>query len=330
MILAGDIGGTHARFALFTPQGKRVREEALPSAAYASIEAALRAFLGSTSGKKAPKITAASLGVAGPVEGNRCVATNLPWIVDGRALSKKLGIPRVCLLNDLVALSLGAIGAPKRKLRLLQGDAPPKKSGANVAVIAAGTGLGEAALVWDGDRDRFVPLGTEGGHTDFAPRNDLEVELLQFLRRRFGRVSYERVLSGPGIGNLYDFFREDQEITEDRALQALLRGAPDRNAAITELGLSGRSECASRTVELFASLYGAEAGNLALKTLATGGVFVAGAIAGSMIKLLQSGAFMRAFTDKGRFSTLLAKVPVAVVLDENIGLAGSAHHALNA
>ena len=326
MILAGDIGGTHARFALFKPDGTRVRHEALPSAAYTSAEAALRAFLG----KKPPKITAASIGVAGPVEGNRCAATNLPWIIDGRALSKKLGIPRVRLLNDLVALSFGAIGAPRKKLRLLQGDLVPKKRGANIAVLAAGTGLGEAALVWDDAQDRFVPLGTEGGHTDFAPRNELEVELLQFLRRRFGRVSYERILSGPGIGNLYDFFREDQEITEDRALQALLRGAPDRNAAITELGLSGRSECASRTVELFASLYGAEAGNLALKTLATGGVFVAGAIAGHMVTLLESGAFIRAFNDKGRFSTLLAKVPVAVVLDANIGLAGSAYHALHA
>ena len=325
MILAGDIGGTHARFALFSPDGKRVRDDALKSADFPSLEAAIRAFLG----KRAPKITAASLGVAGPVENNRCTATNLPWIVDGRSLSKKLGIARVSLLNDLVALSLGAIGVPKKKLRLLSGGAPPKKSGANIAVIAAGTGLGEAALVWDSARDAFLPLGTEGGHADFAPRNDLEIDLLQFLRKRFGRVSYERILSGPGIGNLYDFFREDQEITEDRALQALLRGAPDRNAAITELGLSGRSECATRAVELFASLYGAEAGNLALKTLAVGGVFVAGTIAAHMTKVLSSGVFMRAFLDKGRFSALLAKVPVAVVLDSKIGVAGSAYHALH-
>jgi glucokinase len=326
VILAGDIGGTHARFALFSPDGKRVRHDALKSADFPSLEAAIRSFLGA----RPPKIKAASLGVAGPVEKNRCEATNLPWIIDGRVLSKKLGIPRVCLLNDLVALSLGAIGVPKKKLALLQGDALPKKSGANVAVIAAGTGLGEAALVWDEEHDAFLPLGTEGGHSDFAPRNDLEIDLLQFLRKRLGgRVSNERVLSGPGIGNLYDFFREDQELTEDRALQALLRGAPDRNAAITELGLSGRSECASRTVELFASLYGAEAGNLALKTMATGGVFVAGAIAAHLVPILKSGPFVRAFTDKGRFSPLLAKIPVAVVLDADIGLAGSAYHALH-
>lgn len=323
MILAGDIGGTNARVALLAPDAKKpLRQQTFDSRAYPSLESVLREFLG----PRPPKISAASFGVAGPVVNNRCVATNLPWIVDGRAIARKLKIRRVSLINDLVAIALGALTVPASKLRVLHGGGAPKRKGANVAVIAAGTGLGQAALIWDGAR--FVPCGTEGGHVDFAPRDDLELELLLFLRRRFGHVSYERVLSGPGLGNLYDFFREVKRVEEDRDVSEAIATAPDRNAEIASHGTSGSSEACARAVDLFATIYGAEAGNLALKTLAMGGVYVAGKIAGVLLKHLER-SFSRAFTDKGRFAALLAKVPVAVVLDSEIGLAGSSYHALH-
>ena len=324
MLLAGDIGGTHARLALLSPDGRAVRQEVFESRSFPSLEAVLRTFLG----KPAPRVTAAAFGVAGPVVNGRCVATNLPWVIDARVLSRKLGIRKVTLLNDLVALSLGALGVPRSKLRALGEAGVPKKKGANVAVIAAGTGLGEAMLVWDGESERLVPSGTEGGHVDFAPSDALEAELLGFLRGRFGHVSWERVVSGQGLGNLYDFFRLSKSLGETAASAAVLEAAPDRNAAIAQLGEEGKSEPAVRAVELFARLYGAEAGNLALKTLAVGGVYVCGNIAAKMLPRLQGGAFRAAFEDKGRFRTVLEKVPVAVVLDSDVGLAGAKRVAL--
>jgi glucokinase len=270
-------------------------------------------------------VTAAAFGVAGPVVAGRCVATNLPWVIDERSVSRKLRIKRVTLLNDLVALSLGALALPAAKLHPL-GPGVPKKRGANVAVIAAGTGLGEAILVWDGAR--FVPCPTEGGHSDYAPGSDLEVELLAFLRSRFGHVSWERILSGNGLGNLYDFFVSAQGIRETAENVRALAAAEDRNAAIAALAEGRKSEAAARAVALFASIYGAEAGNLALKALAVGGVFVCGNIAARMAKSLEKNGFVTAFMAKGRFETLMSKIPVAVVLDSDVGLAGAARVAL--
>ena len=321
MLLAGDIGGTHARLALLAPDGRVTRREVFESRTFASLEAVLRAFLG----KPAPRVTAAAFGVAGPVVHGRCVATNLPWVIDSRVLARKLGIRKVTLLNDLVALSFGALSVSRSKVRPLGGAGAPKKKGANVAVIAAGTGLGEAMLVWDEEGDRFVPSPTEGGHTDFAPSNELEAELLVFLRGRFGHVSGERILSGSGLGNLYDFFRQARSVGETTSNAQALEAAPDRNAAIAELGQEGKSHAATQAVDLFARIYGAEAGNLALKTLAVGGVYVCGNIAAKMLPVLERGTFRAAFEDKGRFRGLMEKVPVAVVLDSDVGLAGARH-----
>jgi glucokinase len=318
VLLIGDIGGTHARLSLLNPQGRSVRRKEFESRKYTSLEAVVREFLG----KPVPRVSAAAFGIAGPVVNGRCTATNLPWVIDARVLSRKLGVRRVTLLNDLVALSLGTLGVSRRKLHLIGEAGAPKKKGANIAVIAAGTGLGEALLVWD--EGHFVPTATEGGHCDVAPRDDLEIELLQFLRTRFGHVSWERVLSGDGLGNLYDFFRQSKNITETAANAQVIATAVDRNAAIAELGMSGRSEAASRAVDLFASMYGAEAGNLALKCLAVGGVFVCGNIAARMLPVFDRGAFYRAFVDKGRFTPLMERIPVAVVLDSSVGLAGAA------
>jgi glucokinase len=241
-------------------------------------------------------------------------------------LSRKLSIKRVTLLNDLVALALGTLEVSRAKCHVLGDAGHPKKKGANIAVLAAGTGLGEALLVWDGDR--FVPTATEGGHTDYAPRDDIEVELLQFLRLRFGHVSWERILSGAGLGNLYDFFRNAKGVAETADNTQLVETAPDRPAAIAGLGIQGTSEAAVRAMALFATIYGAEAGNLALKSLAIGGVYVCGNIAAQMLPVLHQGHFRRAFADKGRFKPLMEKIPVAVVNDSSIGLAGAARVAL--
>lgn len=320
MILAGDIGGTNARLALFTPDGARAIDRmTYESRKYPGLVPIVREFLAS----RRVRVEAACFGVAGPVVGGRCVATNLPWIVDARRLARAVGLPRVDLLNDLVALAFGAVRAPASRVVPLAGRARPRRSGANIAVIAAGTGLGEAALVWDGEKHVACP--TEGSHVDFAARSELEWELRGYAETRFGgHVSYERVVSGPGLGLLYDFFRQVRGVGENRRAEDAIRRAADRNAEITHLGTSGESVPASRALDLFVSLYGAEAGNLALKTMATGGVFVAGNIAGHVKDKLAGGAFMKSFVDKGRFRDLLEKIPVALVLGTELGLAGSA------
>ncbi len=327
MVVVGDIGGTHARLSLLAPTGRLVHHEVLQSRQYPSLEAAVRAFLErSERGDRRAKVRAAAFGIAGPVVNGRVAATNLPWVVDARSLARKLSIKRVTLLNDLVALALGTLSVKRSKLHVLGDAGMPKRRGANVAVIAAGTGLGEALLVWDGTR--FVPSATEGGHTDFGPRNDLEGDLLQFLRGRFGHVSWERVLSGDGLGNLYDFFRQGRGVSESAENAQSIASAADRNAAIATLGNSGQSEAASRAIELFATLYGAEAGNLALKTFAVSGVYVCGNIAARMRSIFDRGGFRRAFADKGRLVAMMEKIPVAVVLDDEVGLAGAARVAL--
>jgi glucokinase len=330
MLLTGDIGGTNTRLALFSDDARElVRDAVFPSASHRSLGAAIDAFLGagSSRARSRPRLKGATFGIAGPVLNGRVKATNLPWTLDERALARKLGLRRVTLINDLVALALGAVAARKKDLHVLQGARPPRAAGGTVVVIAAGTGLGEAALVWDGAR--LVPCGTEGGHTDFAPRAEEEWELREFVARRIhGRVSYERVLSGPGLGTIYDFFRDVKRVPEPPSVTSALAIASDRNAAIAEIGGSGRgeSEACTRALDLFASLYGAEAGNLALKYLAVGGVFVAGNIAARLLPTLER-RFVPAFVDKGRFGPLLARVPVAVVKSSSIGLHGSARHA---
>ena len=323
MILAGDVGGTNARLAIFEADGRtRVRQEAFPSAKFASLEDVVRAFLG----PNPPKLAAATFGIAGPVVAGRAKVTNLPWTVESAAMGAALGIPRVTLVNDLVALAFGTLTVKRERMRVLSGGKTPASVPGNVAVIAAGTGLGEAALVWDGAR--FVPCPTEGGHTDFAPRNALEFEVLEFMQARFGpHVSYERVVSGPAFGALYDFFVEVRKVTDPPEITARITAAPDRNKVVAELGAEGASTPCARAVDLFASLYGAETGNLALKTFAAGGVFVCGGIAANFVDTLVKRGFVESFLAKGRFRSFLEGIPLAVVLDSDIGLAGSAYYA---
>jgi glucokinase len=329
VIVIGDIGGTRARLSLRLPTGRAVRNETYESRKYSSLEAVVREFLSyGGPAKSRPKVSAAAFGVAGPVVKGRCTATNLPWVVDERALGKNLGIRRVTLLNDLVALALGALVVPKSKLRVLgAAGAPKRRGGGNVAVIAAGTGLGEALLIWNGTR--FVATATEGGHCDFAPNGEVDVGLYAFLRARYGHVSWERVLSGNGLGNVYDYFASAGGVPESSENARAIATAADRNAEIARLAEGRQSEVAARAVALFAKLYGAEAGNLALKSLAVGGVLVCGNIAARMAGNLEQNGFIEAFAAKGRFEALMRKIPVAVVLDSDVGLAGATSMALS-
>lgn len=336
-VLAGDIGGTRARFAIFDPAGKKlVFQEVLESRTFSSFEAALGTFMEGEARrflKGRVPLAAASFGIAGPVVEQRVKTTNLPWVIDARTIARAFGIPKVTLLNDLVAVGLGAIASPPSKLAVVH-LGRPKRAGGNLAVIAAGTGLGEAAFVWDGER--HVACATEGSHVEFAPRTPLESELLSELAREYGHVSYERVTSGSTISMLYRFFARDKRIRESKESASFVARAPDANVAVVELAEKGKSEAAMRAIELWASVYGAEAGNLALKSLASGGVFVAGGVSARLAPILANGLparkkrsspFVEAFLDKGRMRPLMETIPVAVALEPRAGLLGAAAHA---
>jgi glucokinase len=263
-------------------------------------------------------VDAACFGVAGPVVDGRCVATNLPWVLDEAGLASSIPARRVRLLNDLEATGYGVLALPPAALVTLHAGAPRPGT---MVLIAAGTGLGEALLIWDGARHRVV--GSEGGHADFAPRTDLEVELLRFLRKEFGRVSYERVLSGPGLLNIYRFLRAQGRAAEPAWLRARIE-SEDPSAVVAEVGLAGSDPVCVQALDLFAAIYGAEAGNLALKALAVGGVFVAGGIAPKIRAKLEDGTFVTAFCDKGRFAALMASIPVRLSLEPRAALLGAA------
>lgn len=337
-VLAGDIGGTRARFALFevTAAPRLVHQDVLESRSFKTFEGALRVFLDGVRAAKRPKLAAATFGIAGPVVDQRVKATNLPWTIDARTVSRSFAIPHVTLLNDLVAAGLGAIAAPASKLAVIH-KGRPKRTGGNIAVIAAGTGLGEAAFVWDGEQ--HVACATEGSHVDFAARNEVEAELLEVLRAEYGHVSYERVASGSTIGKVYDFFVRERRVKESREAATYVAQAEDPNAAVVELAESGRSEAAMQAIELWSSVYGAEAGNLALKCLATGGVFLCGGVSVRLAPILAAGLpsrkkkrsaspFVEAFLDKGRMRAVLESIPVAVCLEPRAGLIGALTHAM--
>lgn len=315
-ILVGDIGGTRTRLSLYDRQGKRLLVEAvLPSREYDRFDHVAQHFLG-TSTYGTPSV--AVFGVAGPVRNQVATVTNLRWRMDAARLSRSLSIPRVILANDLAVAAKGCLHASPEISESLTGR-PVTTVGQDLAVIAAGTGLGEAYLVWNGDRHLIVP--TEGGHTDFAPRSALEVELWHFLSRHFpDHISYERVLSGDGLGMLYDFFASKAGREPKPVGKRLAEG--DRNAGIAELGLSGVYEPAKKAVELFANIYGAEAGNLALKGLSVGGVFVAGNIARHIVAARRE-AFLEGFRSKGRFTKMMTQIPVVLVTDPLIGVRGA-------
>lgn len=321
-ILVGDIGGTNTRLRLADRTGRKVLvEQVFPSRDHASFEDVARPFLANAD---VPHPQVAVIGIAGPVTNGVAHVTNLPWILDERALARHLKIDRFQLKNDLVVVARGCLAARGDQLITLT-DKPPSPKGKNCAVVAAGTGLGEAKLLWDGTR--HLAFATEGGHGDFAPQSPLEIELWHFLKERHpDHVSYERVLSGDGLGALYDFFAARGGREPASVKRRLVEG--DRNAAIAEMGLAQMHRPAARAVDLFATLYGAEAGNMALRELALGGVLLAGNIARHIVPARRE-LFMEAFLKKGRFSQLLSQVPVAVVTDPFVGVRGAMAFAMD-
>jgi glucokinase len=315
MILAGDIGGTHTRLALF--DGDPHEPLALtiyPSRKHAGLEEIVAAFLA----EHPADLDGACFDVAGPVRNGRVKTTNLPWIVDARQVADNIGLPSVELVNDLVATAYGIAELTTADLETLNSGDP--SIGGTLAVIAAGTGLGEAGLIWDGKR--YHALATEGSHSDFGPRSGLQVDLYTSLASTDSHVSYETVCSGIGLLTLYRYLRERSRTQEPAWLASAIRNGDA--AAISSAGLTGRDAVCAEALDLMVSIYGAEAGNLALRLLATGGIYIGGGIAPHILPKLRHHSFLDSLTAKGRFRSMLEQIPVHVILNERAALFGAA------
>lgn len=321
MLLAGDIGATKTNLAIFVPgKGLRPQNEAtFRSTDYASLEAVVTEFLASAGASA----NTAVFGVAGPVVNGQSTATNLPWVIREGTLREAFDWRSVKLLNDLEATAYGVPHLPAGELYTLN-DASPR-SGTKV-VVAPGTGLGEAILFHRDDRYEVIP--SEGGHTDFGPTNLLQIELLRYLMGKFGHVSYERVCSGMGIPNIYAYLKENGFAPESAQMAEALRQASDATPIIVQKATSGECELSAATLNVFVSILGAEAGNLALKVMATGGVYLGGGIPPRILPKLTDGTFMAAFVNKGRFADILVQIPVRVILNEKTALFGAACYGL--
>jgi glucokinase len=330
MILAGDVGGTKVHLALYSfEQGalRHVRDQKFPASQYPDLQSVVREFLNTKDSSQSSRehIDAACFGVPGPARKNVIQLTNLPWTLDSRQLARDLKIEHLFLINDLEANGYGIAELnPDQILVLSEGDSSQL---GNRALVAAGTGLGEGFLIWDGKT--HIPMASEGGHADFGPRTELEIELLQYLRAdpdNDGHVSWERVCSGIGLKNIYTFFRDKKKMEESPALRQRMQ-QEDPNAVIGELGQSGENELCATVLDTFVSIYGAEAGNLALKVLAHGGVYIGGGIAPKILKKMKDGTFMHAFCDKGRMHDLVSQMPVRIILESRAALMGAAAYA---
>ena len=338
MILAGDIGGTKTllRFAEKNSDELTVLyEQRFAGASYANFSDLLREFIETAKINlgELPSLSAACFGIAGPVRDRRSQLTNLGWSFDSDRLAEEFNIANVSLINDFVAVGYGVLGLQPHDLHTLQDGRVVERS--PIGVIGAGTGLGEAYLGWNGDRYEVYP--TEGGHTDFAPRNALEIELLQYLQKRHDRVSVERVASGTGIVAIYQFLRDRQTSDESAELAEKVRlweagdlnvdvAAAIANAALTNLGINSETNLdhiATQTMQIFVEAYAAEVGNLALKLIPNGGLYIAGGIAPKILPLLQDGTFLQILKSKGRISPVLDDIPIHIVLNPEVGLIGA-------
>jgi glucokinase len=318
MILAGDIGGTNARLAYFQPQNGRfqlVSERVFPSRDHRGLGEIVKQFLD----ESGTRPEAACFGIAGPVRNGRVETSNLPWVIEQSVLANQIHLAATLLINDLEASAWG-IGALGMEDLVTLNPGAGSVAG-NQAVIAPGTGLGEAGLFWDGSRHHV--FACEGGHTDFAPHGELQIELLRFLATKFGHVSYERILSGPGLVNVYEFLCASGCGKQSAELSAAME-AGDPAAAISQAALSGKDSLAGKALDLWIAVYGAETSNLGLKIMSTGGLFLAGGISPKILPRLSGSLFMEAFLDKGRMRPLVEAMPVHVVTNEKAGLLGAA------
>ena len=323
MILAGDIGATHSRVAAFNSEGNKlplVVEKIYKSHEHGGLAEIISDFVRN----EGIPVHSACFGVAGPVRHGKSKISNLPWTIDSGELAKQLKLQTVGLINDLEAYAYGMEALESKDFVTLQEGADDAEG--NTAVISAGTGLGQAGLVWDGFR--HVPFASEGGHTDFAPRNEIEVELLRYLLKKHDRVSYERVLSGPGIKSIYEFLRDTNRAEEPKWLEEQMRAAKDQPALISQLAVENKAPICEQTLSIFVSVYGGETGNCALKFMSTGGMFIGGSIAAKILPRMKDEAFLGAFREKGRMQSLLEEMPVKVVLNDDAGLLGAARSAL--
>jgi len=321
VILAGDIGGTKTVLSILTRESNGaltcLREQTYSSQHFTAFDDILTVFLPADAA-----IKSACFGVAGPVVNQRCQTTNLPWLLDAEALKRKLGTAKVKLMNDLEAMALGMLYLPAHELVELNPEAEAQDG--NIAVIAAGTGLGEAILYWDGNKHH--PMATEGGHSDFAAQNAQQDRLLAYLRKIYPEhVSCERILSGIGFSHLYDFLRAEGFAPPCPAVPEINSGI-DRNAVISRLGVAGEDPLCAEAIRLFVEVYGAEAGNLALKSLAMGGVLIGGGIGPKILPVMREGQFINAFKAKGRFNPLLGKISVKLSLNPRAPLIGAINY----
>jgi glucokinase len=318
MILAGDIGGTNTRLALFDGTPDRLNPvdiEVFPSPQFSGLPEIVRKYLA----KHDQKVQAAAFGLPGAVVDGRVETTNLPWVVDSRHLAQELKLDRVDLINDLFANAHGIVLLKESDFVVLN-EGTPSPTG-NRVLISAGTGLGEAGLLAESGGG-FRPFPSEGGHSDFAPINDLQIDLLRYLFGRFEHVSYERVLSGPGLHNIFEFLRDTQRAEEPSWLAEEIKNG-DPSAVIAKSALAGSAAIAVQALDIFVAIYGAEAGNMTLKVVATAGAFIGGGIAPKIVAKLKGPTFMQAFTAKGRFHTLLYNVPVRVITNDMTALFGA-------
>ena len=318
-VLAGDIGGTKTAIAVVRISSRSIsvgRFRRYPSARFGSLEEILADFLAAES--RPPRV--AAFGVAGPVRQGKARVTKLPWTIDERRLSRSTGIPRVKVLNDFVAAALGIpYLTPRQLVVLARGKREP---GGPIALIGAGTGLGQAALLDTGGG--YEPFPSEGGHADFGPRSAREDRLVRFIRAKFGRVSRDRLLCGEGLGHMYDFLKADGAARERPAVSRAFRAGEDRAAVISRFGLAGRDPLCREALSLFVSIYGSEAGNLAIQYRATGGLYVGGGIAPKILPALSRGGFLESFRSKPPMEALLSEISVRVVREPRLGLFGAA------
>ena len=323
MILAGEIGATRTRLAAFETESNRL--QLVVEKDYMSYERdGLAGILTEFIKTEGIPVHSACLGVAGPVRAGRSKISNLPWVIDAKEVAKQLRLNSVGLLNDLEAYAYGIDALESKDFISLNEGAEDAEG--NRAVISAKTGLGMAGLYWDGFRHH--PFACEGGHADFAPRNDLQMELLAYLQKKYGRISCERILSGPGIKNIYDFLRDTHKSEEPEWLRSEMSAAPDPPALISRTALQGKAAICDQALAIFVSVFGAETGNCALNFMSTGGIFIGGSIAAKIVPKMKDPVFMESLLDKGRMETILKDMPVKIVAHDDCGIIGAARYTL--